>query len=140
MVSGAHERALTPLLVFLLVGTVGGTFASVLVPLCLAFEAVENRPDRVLARGVAGSNVEELLGGSWALASQLVNQGLTGGPGQEGSYNVGVDDVRKLIALSGETSDVPTKGFTGLLSAVLEVPRVPRTFVCALKVFHEDLL
>ena len=46
-----------------LVGTVGGAFAYVLVPLCLAFEAVENRPDRLLARGIAGGDVEELLGG-----------------------------------------------------------------------------
>ena len=48
---------------------VGGTFAGVLVPLRLAFEAVEDRSDRLLGRGVAGGNVEELLGGSWALMS-----------------------------------------------------------------------
>ena len=33
-----HERALTPLFVLLLVGTVGGALASVLVLFCLAFE------------------------------------------------------------------------------------------------------
>jgi hypothetical protein len=43
---------------------------------------------------VAGGDVEEFLGGSWALASQLVNQGLVGGPGQESTYNVGVGDIR----------------------------------------------
>ena len=48
-VGGSHERALMPLLVLLLVGTVGGSFTGVLVPLCLAFEAIENRPDRLLA-------------------------------------------------------------------------------------------
>ena len=37
MVGGGHERALTPLLVLLLAGTVGDAFAGVLVPLCLAF-------------------------------------------------------------------------------------------------------
>ena len=53
-VGGGHEQALVPLLVFLLVGTVGGAFISVLVPICLVFEAAKNRPDRLLARGVAG--------------------------------------------------------------------------------------
>jgi len=37
-VGSGHERALAPLLVLLLVGTVGGTFAGVLVPLRLALE------------------------------------------------------------------------------------------------------
>jgi len=68
-VGGGHERALTPLLVLLLVGAVGGAFAGVLIPLCLALRAVKNRPDRLLARGVAGGDIEELLSGSWALMS-----------------------------------------------------------------------
>ena len=79
-VDGGHERALTSLLVLLLDGTVGGDFASVLAPLRLAFEAVEDRSDHLLARGAAGDDVEELHGGSWALSSQLVNQRLAGGP------------------------------------------------------------
>ena len=58
-----------PLLVLLFIRMVQGAFAGVLVPLCLAFEAVENRPYRLLARGMAGGNVEELLGGSRALTS-----------------------------------------------------------------------
>ena len=63
-VSGGHERALVMLLLLLLVGTVGGTFVGVLVPLRLAFEAIENHPNRLLTRGVASGDVEELLGGS----------------------------------------------------------------------------
>ena len=47
-VGGGHERALVPLLVLLLARTVGGAFASVLVPLCLALEVVEDRSDRLL--------------------------------------------------------------------------------------------
>ena len=80
VVGGGLVQALAPLLVLLLARTVGGTFADVLVLLCLALEAVEDRSDRLLARGVAGGDVEELLGGLWALTSQLVNQGLVGGP------------------------------------------------------------
>ena len=67
-VGGGHERALALLLV-LLARTVGGAFADILVPLSLAFEAVENCPDRLLTRGIAGGDVEELFGGSKALTS-----------------------------------------------------------------------
>ena len=68
-VGSGHERALAPLLVLLLVGTVGGVFIGVLVPLRLAFEAVKDRFDRLLTRGMAASDVEEPLGGSQALTS-----------------------------------------------------------------------
>jgi len=69
-----------------------------------------------------------------------MNQRLIGSPRQEGSYNVGVGDVRELIALLGEAPDVPIEGLIGLLTAVLEVPWVPRAFVRALEVSHKDLL
>ena len=71
--------------------------------------------------------------------SQLVNQGLARGPREEGSYDVGVGDVRQLVALLGEALDVSTKGFLSLLSTIFEIPWVPRTLVCALEVPHEDL-
>ena len=100
---------------------------------------VENCPDHLLAQGVTSGNVEELLGSSWTLMSQLMNQGLAGGTRQEGSYDIGVSDVGQLIALPGEAPDVPTKSFPRLLLAVFEIPWVPRTLVCALKVSHEDL-
>ena len=69
MVDGSYEQALMPLLVLLLDGMVGGAFTSVLIPLRLAFEAIEDCSDRLLARGVPSANVEELLGSSRALAS-----------------------------------------------------------------------
>ena len=68
-ISGGHERALVLLLVLLLVGTVGGAFISVPILLFLAFQAVKNHPNHLLARGMAGGDVEELLGGLWALIS-----------------------------------------------------------------------
>ena len=44
-----HEQVLTPLLVLLLDGTIRGAFVDVLVPLCLALKAVEDRSDRFFA-------------------------------------------------------------------------------------------
>ena len=88
---------------------------------------------------MAGGDIEELLGGSGALVSQLVNQGLASSPRQEGSYYVGVGDVRKLVALSREALDVPTEGFASLLAIVLEVLGVPRMLVRAVDVPHKDL-
>ena len=69
-----------------------------------------------------------------------MNQRLACSPKQEGSYNVGVGDIRELVALLEEASDVPPKGLTGLLAVVLEVPWLPRALVCALEVPHKDLL
>ena len=69
VVSGGHERALAPLLFLFLSGTIGGAFAGVLVPSRIAFEAVKDRSDCFFARGMAGGDVQEFLGGSWALAS-----------------------------------------------------------------------
>ena len=69
-----------------------------------------------------------------------MNLGLAGGPGQENSYDVGVGDVGQLVALPGEAPDVPTEGYSGLLSVVLDVSWVLRALVCALEVFHGDLL
>ena len=62
-----HERALVPLLVLLLPGTVGGAFPGILVSLRLAFEASEDRSNHLLAQGMAGGDVDDLLGGSRAL-------------------------------------------------------------------------
>ena len=128
-----------PLLVVLLVGAVGGAFTGILVLLHLALGTVENCSNHLLARGMAGGDVEELLGGSRALTSQLVNQGLAGGPKQESSYDIGIGDIGQLVALPGEAPDVPMKGFFSLLLTVFEIPWVPRTHVYALEVSHEDL-
>ena len=68
-VGSGHERALVPLLVLVLGGMIGGTFASILVPLRLALEAVEDHSDHFFAGGMAGGNVKEFLGGLRALAS-----------------------------------------------------------------------
>ena len=46
---------------------------------------------------MAGSDVNEFLGGLWTPMSQLVNQGLTGGPKQESSYDIDVGDIKQLV-------------------------------------------
>jgi len=76
---GGHERAPTPFLV-LLIGTVGGAFISVFVPLRLASGAIKNCSNCLLVGSVAGHDVEEFRGSPWALTSQLMDQGLVGGP------------------------------------------------------------
>ena len=81
-VSSGHGRALTPLLLVLPFGrTMGGAFAGALVPPCLAIETIEDCSDRFFTLGMAGGDVKEFLGGSRALASQLMNQRLVGSPG-----------------------------------------------------------
>ena len=69
MIGSGHGQALMQLLVLLVVGAVGGAFAGLLVLLHLAFKAVGNGPNCLLARGISGGDVEELLSGSWALMS-----------------------------------------------------------------------
>ena len=68
-----------------------------------------------------------------------MNQGLAGGPRHESSYNIDIDDVRQLVTLPGEAPDVPTEGFSGLLSVVFEIPWVLGALVRALKVPYKDL-
>ena len=67
-----------------------------------------------------------------------MNQRLAGSPRQEGSYNVGIGDIRELVALPGEALDVPLEGLIGIPMVVLEVPWVPRALVCALEIPHKD--
>ena len=76
---GSYKRAPMPFLV-LLIRTVGGAFVDVLVPLRLASGVIKNGSNRLLAGSMAGHDVEEFLGSPWALMSQLMDQGLIGGP------------------------------------------------------------
>jgi hypothetical protein len=54
--------------------------------------------------------------------------------------DVGVAHSRELIELPGEALNVILEGFTQLLSATFQVPRVARLHICALDVANEDLL
>ena len=77
--------------------------------------------------------------GAWLLAPQFVGQSLAVRPAEERADDVGVDDTGERVALLGEVPDVVTQGLAGLLLAVLEVPRIARAHVCALKVADEHL-
>ena len=77
---GSHERAPVPFSVLLLIGVVRGGFVGILVLLRLASGAIKNCSNHLLARSVAGRDVKEFLGSLWALTSQLMDQGLAGGP------------------------------------------------------------
>jgi hypothetical protein len=66
--------------------------------------------------------------------AQLSDQLFTGGTKEEGHDDVGVGDVGELGALFGEMPDVILEGFTRLLFAALEIPRVARTHVGSFKV------
>ena len=43
----------------------------------------------------------------------------------------------ELRALLGQAANVVTQGLVGLLAAPSQIPRIPRTHVCALEVAHE---
>ena len=58
---------------------VGGAFVGILVPLRLASRAIKNCSNHLIG-SVAGRDVEEFLTSMWALMSQLMDQGLAGGP------------------------------------------------------------
>jgi hypothetical protein len=66
--------------------------------------------------------------------AQLSDQLFAGGAREEGHDNVGVGDVGELGALLGETPDVIPEGFTRLLLAALEIPRVAGVHVGSLEV------
>jgi hypothetical protein len=57
-----------------------------------------------------------------------------GGTREEGHDDVGVGDVGELGALFGETPDVIPEGFTQLLFAASEIPRVAGAHVGSFKV------
>jgi hypothetical protein len=89
---------------------------------------------------MAHHDVVEFLSSPRALSSQLVDQGLAGGPRHEHRDNVSVGDVGQCIALPGEALNVLVKSLSQLLLAVLEVPWVSGAFVGALHFSHEYLL
>ena len=61
--------------------------------LCRVLVALEDGPDRLLAGGVAGGDLQELVRGARILAPQFVDQGLAVRLAEERTNDVGVDDA-----------------------------------------------
>ena len=90
----------TPILFVLLAPLCGG--ALVLVhALGLAFvpASVEDRSDCLLTEDVVSGDVVQVTGGTGLQVAKLVDQGLTGRPGEECADDVHVDDIRKGVTL-----------------------------------------
>ena len=74
------------------------------------------------------------------MIAKLVDQGLTGCPGEERTDDVRVDDIKVGVASLGEPTDVIPQGLAGLLLAALEVLGVSRADICPLEISDEDPL
>jgi hypothetical protein len=90
----------------------------------LVLIATKDGTNRLLAGGEVGDNIHQAVGSDGSAAAQLSDQLFTGGTREEGHDDIGVGDVGKLGALFEETPDVISEGFTRLLFAALEIPRV----------------
>ena len=99
--------------------------------------ALEDGIDRLLAGGVVGGDLQELMRSARLLSSQLVDQGLAVSPAVERADDIGINNAWERVTLVGEAPDVVVQGLAGLLLVVLEVPRIARAYVCALKVADE---
>ena len=85
----------TLILLVLLTPLHGGALALVLaLGLALVLASIEDRFDRLLDGGMVRGNVEQVVGGSGLQTTKLVDQGLTGRPGEECTNDVRVNDIR----------------------------------------------
>ena len=66
--------------------------------LALVLASVEDRFDRLLTGGVVHGDVEQVAGGPGLQTTKLVNQRLTGCPGEERADDVCVNNIRKGVA------------------------------------------
>jgi hypothetical protein len=66
---------------------------------CFPVVLNKNGPDCLLARGMPGGNVEELLCGLWLVTAELMHQGSVVCAGLEHQDDVGVVDLGELMTL-----------------------------------------
>jgi hypothetical protein len=114
-----------------------GTHGIVGLVLPLVLITAKDGTNRLLAGGKVGDDVHQTVGSERSVTTQLSDQLFAGGAREEGHNHVGVDDVRELGALPGETPDVIPEGFTRLLLVASEVPRVAGVHVGPLEVSLE---
>jgi hypothetical protein len=93
--------------------------------------------DRLLTRGELGGDVHQFARPCGSLATQLAHQVAVSGADEERADDIRVGDVGQLDALLRKSPDVVPEGFSQLLAATSEIPRVPRAHVCSLEVAGE---
>ena len=108
--------------------------------LAFVLASIEDRFDRLLARGMVSGDAEQVVGGTRLQAAKLVDQGLAGCPREECANDVRVDDIREGVASLGEPTDVISQGLAGLLLVALEVLGVSRAEIRPLEISDEDPL
>jgi hypothetical protein len=141
VLSDSHKGILARLLsLLLLFGVVAGaTFVGVLLLLLLFLGVMEDCPYRLLVGSKVGGNIQELPGGVWALAPQLMDKLFTGGSHEECPDDIGVSHVGQLSALSREALNVLMESFIWFLAIAPKVLGVTRVDISALEVPHENL-
>src|SRR6185436_15329466 len=100
---------------------------------------VEDGTNSLLAGGVVGGSVEQLVGVDRSASRKLMHQVPARRTLDEGVDDLDMGDAGELGALLGEASHVVTQGLAGLLATPFEVPGVPRAHVRALEIAHEDM-
>jgi hypothetical protein len=131
--------ALLRLLFLALLGVVlGGRLRGDLLSLPVPLVLVEDGLNHFLPQSKLRGDVHQFIGLGQGLATQLADQIPIGGPSEECSNEVGVDDVGELGALFRKSSNVIAEAFITLLSAASEVPGIPWVNVRALEVPSED--
>ena len=100
--------------------------------LALVLAFAKDRSNCLLTGGMVCGDIEQVAGGMRLQIAELVDQGLTGCPGQEHADDVHVNDIREGVAWFREPVDVIPQGLIGLLLAALEVLGITRTDICPL--------
>jgi hypothetical protein len=111
-----------------------GALGFLILALPFVLVTTKDGTNRLLAGGVVGDDVHQLIGGGGGVVAQLSNQLLASGSREKSHDDVGVGDVRKLGALFGETPNIVTEGLAQLLFIAPKVPRVTRVHIGHLEV------
>ena len=83
------------LLVLPVLAARGGPVAVTPLFFCRVLVAFENGPDRLLAGGMVGGDLQELVRSTRLLAPHFMDQDLAVRPAEECADDVGVDDTRQ---------------------------------------------
>jgi hypothetical protein len=116
--------ALLVLLLLVPLGTPVRALGALILALPLVLVAAKDGTNHLLAGGVVGDDVHQLIGGGGGVAAQLLDQLLAGSSREEHHDDIEVGDFGKLGALFGEAPDIVAEGLAWLLFVAPKVPRV----------------